>query len=71
MTWNFHADDYSNGRYDMILGRDILTYLGLNLKLFEHVIKSYDGTFKVLTAPMVDLRNYSFKYLNIGKIKTE
>ena len=27
VTWNCHVDDYAKGRYDMILGRDILTEL--------------------------------------------
>ena len=31
VTWNYHMYDSTNGRYDMILGRYILTYLGLNL----------------------------------------
>ena len=33
MMWNLHVDDSTKGRYDMILGRDILTELGLHLKL--------------------------------------
>ena len=32
VMWNCHVDDSANGRYDMILGRDLLTELGLNLK---------------------------------------
>ena len=32
VMWNFHVDDSSKGRYNMILGRDLLTSLGLNLK---------------------------------------
>ena len=32
VTWNCHVDDSAKGRYDMILGRDILTKLGLNLE---------------------------------------
>ena len=31
VTWNCHVDDSSKGRYDMVLGRDLLTYLGLNI----------------------------------------
>ena len=27
MTWKFHVDDSAKGRYDMILGRDLLTEL--------------------------------------------
>ena len=31
VTWKFHVDDCAKGKYNMILGRDILTELGLNL----------------------------------------
>ena len=67
-TWNFHVDDYARGRYDIILGRCLLTQLGLNLRLSYHVIKSYDRTLKGTTGSMVDLGMYECKYLNIGKI---
>ena len=50
----------------MILGRDILTELGLNLKLSENVIEADDGPFKGSTTPMVGLVTYVFKYLNTG-----
>ena len=46
VTWNFHVDEYANVRYDMILGKDVITELGLNLKSSEHVSKGDDGTFK-------------------------
>ena len=55
VTWKFHADDSIKGRYDMILGRNILIELGLNLKLFDRIIEADDGYFKGSTAPMVDL----------------
>ena len=45
VTWNFHMDDSNKGRYYSILGRYILTVLGLNLKLSDHVIKLDGGTF--------------------------
>ena len=64
-------NDSSKGRYDTILGRYILAALGLNLKLSDHAIKSNDGNFKGLTAPMVDICWYEFKDLNTGKITTE
>ena len=38
VTWNWHVDDSDKVRYDMILGRDSLTGLVLNLKLSDHVI---------------------------------
>ena len=71
VTWYFHVDDYSKGRYYMIKGRDLLIKLGLNIKISEHVIKVDYGDFKGYTAPMVDLGTYIFKYLNAGKITLE
>ena len=37
--------NYSEGIYDMMLGRDILTALGLNIKLSDQVIGADDGPF--------------------------
>ena len=71
MTYKLHVDESAKGRYDMILGRYLLTNLGLNLKFSERVIEAGDGTFKGSTAPMVYLSTYEFKYLNTGKIKPE
>ena len=51
VTWKCHMGDYTKGRYNMILGRDLLTKLGLNLKFSEHVIKSDDGPLKGLQHP--------------------
>ena len=45
----------TKGRYDIILGIDILTALGLSLKLSKDVIEAGDGTFKGSTVPMIDL----------------
>ena len=66
VTWNFHLDDSPKGRYDMILGKNLLTELGLNLKLSEHVIEADYGHFNGSTTPMVDLGTYILKYLNTG-----
>ena len=71
VTWNFHVDDSNKGRYDMILGQDLLTKLGLNLKFSEHIIKEDNGTFNESTTPMVDLVTCTFKDLNTGKITPE
>ena len=46
MTCKSHVDDSAKGRYNMILGRDLLTELGFNLKLSEHVIKAGDVPFE-------------------------
>ena len=55
----------------MILVRYPLTLLWLNIKISEHVIKADDGTFTGSTTPMVDLGEYIFKKINIGKIEPE
>ena len=39
VTWNWHVDDSTKVRYDMILGRDILTDFWLNLKFSYQVIE--------------------------------
>ena len=51
---------------DMILGWYLLTELGLNLKLYEHVIKAVDGPFIGFATPVVDLGRYISKKLNTG-----
>ena len=66
--WIWHVDDSAKGRYNLILGRYLLTESGLDLKLSEHVIKADDRPFKGSKIPMVDLGTYIFKYLNTEKI---
>ena len=61
-----YVDESCKRRYDMILGRYLLTSLGLNLNLSEHVIKSDGGLLKFSSAPMVDFGMNGFKDLNIG-----
>ena len=68
VTWNCQVYDSTKRRYYMILCRDILTQLGLNIKLSEHVIKKGDGTLTGSLAPIVDLSMYEFRKLNEGKI---
>ena len=55
VTWKCHADDSAKGGYDIILVGDLLTELGLNLKLYEHVIEADDITFNGSATPMADL----------------
>ena len=71
VTLTCHVDNSAKDRYDMILGRDLLTELGLNPKFSEHVIEAYYGPFNGSTTPMVDLGTYIFKYLNTGKMIPE
>ena len=66
VTCHCHMDNASKGRYNIILGRDILAALQLNLKFSWHVIEADDGFLKMSSPPMVDLDTYEFKYLNTG-----
>ena len=38
VTWKCHVDESTNSRYDMNLGRDLLTSMGLHIKFFYNVI---------------------------------
>ena len=71
VKWDCHVDESSKGRYDMILGRDLLKWIKLNSKFSEHVIKADDGPFQGSTTPMIDLGTYTFKYLNTDKFTPE
>ena len=68
LMWNCHVGESAKGVYGMILGRDLLTALGINLKFSDHVIEADYGPFKGLMLTMVDLGEYEFKYLNTGNI---
>ena len=69
--WNFHVDDSAKGGYNIILVRDILKSLGLNLQLSKHIIEFHYGPLKGSTAPVDYLGTYEFKYLNTGKFIPE
>ena len=53
VMWKCHVYDSNKGKYEMILGIDIWTELGLTLKLSDHVIDADDGNFRVSISPMV------------------
>ena len=38
VTWKWHVDVSTNGRYDMILGRDLLTAIVLDIKISGNII---------------------------------
>ena len=69
VTWKFHVAKSTNSRYNMILGRYLLTALGLDVKFFENIILGGDGQFKGYSSPMVDVSAYDFKPLTYDKDK--
>ena len=60
VTWKCHVDKFTTGRYEMILGRDLLTALGLDLNWSENVIIGGRGPHEGCLAPIVYLSNYCF-----------
>ena len=64
-------DDSTKGRYDMILGRDLLIDLGLNIKFSDNVIEADDGPLKGSKVPMVDMGKYGLKDLGTGESTPE
>ena len=55
VTWNCPVDDSAEGRYDMILGRYLLTALGLNIEFYDDVIGVDGIPLKGSMEPMVDM----------------
>ena len=45
VMWKFHVNESTNSRYDMSLGRDLLTALGLDLKFSENIIIIEEGPY--------------------------
>ena len=71
MTCKCHLDESTNGRYDMILGRDLLNALGLDLKFSDCVILGGYGPYKECFVPMVDVINYDFNIITAKTVKPE
>ena len=55
----------------MIIGRDLLNTLGLDLKFSGNTIIGGKGPYEGCSAPMVDLSNYYFKSLMENIVKPE
>ena len=71
VSWKCQVASSTKSRYDMILGRDLLTDFGLDLKFSENIIMGGDWLFKGCSAPMVDVSIYDFKPLTYKKVKPE
>ena len=66
-----HVDNYTEGRYNMILGRYLITTMVLDIKFSDNIIIDRAGTHEGFLAPMVDRNNYEFKILMDKTIKPE
>ena len=63
VTWKGHIYRSTNGIYDMIQGRDILTALRLDLIFSENSTLDREVTYEGFSAPMVDISNYDFNII--------
>ena len=69
VTWKCHVDKSTYSRYNVILGRDLLTALGLDLKFSERLIIVGEGPYEGFSSPMVDVRNDEFKSITNKTVK--
>ena len=49
VTWKFPMDDSSNSSHDMILGRDLLTSLVIDIKFSQNTISGGEGPYNGCT----------------------
>ena len=63
MTWKHHVDESAEGRHYIVLGRDLLTTLIIDINISKNVIIGGAGPYEVLSAPMAAISNYGFKSL--------
>ena len=61
VTWKFHVDKSTNIIYDMILGRDLLTTLGMDIKFFNNIIIGGESQYGSWSATMDEVIKYDFK----------
>ena len=57
VTRKYHVDDSKEIRYNMIIGRDVLTALVLDFKFSKHVIIGGDGPYEGFLAYMVEVND--------------
>ena len=71
VMWKFHAEESINSGYDMILVRDLLTELGLDIKFSDNTIIGGEVLYEGYLSTMVDISNYDFKYITDKIVKPE
>ena len=57
-------NDSTEGHYNIIIGRDLLTTVGIDIKFSDNAIEWSEGPQQGCTPPMVILNNYDFKPVN-------
>ena len=64
-------DNSAEGSYDMILGGDLITALGLDKRFSKHFIIDGSGLYEGCLSPMNNLNDYEVKYLSDNIVKPE
>ena len=64
-------DNQTNSRYDIILERDLLNSMGLDIKFTENIMIGGDIPYKRCSAPMDNLSKREFKSLTDKPVKPE
>ena len=65
VTWKYQVDDSTACRYNMIISRDLLTKLGIYIKVSTNTIKCSKVPYQGCTTPMVNLDYYEFEPIHI------
>ena len=68
LTCKYNIYESTNGRYYMILAKDLLTALGLDLKFSDNVIIGGKGPYEDCSAPMVEVINYGVTYITYKQL---
>ena len=71
LTWKFHMDYSTIGRYNIILGRYLLTDLGLDFNFSNRIIVGGEGPYEGFSAPMFDVSNYDHAPLTDKIVKPD
>ena len=61
ITWNFHVDDLQgNHKYNMMLGRDILSEPKIDLRFSNNIIRGNGGAYTGCKYSIKDVTNINF-----------
>ena len=71
VPWKCRVDNFTNIRYNMILGRDLINALGLDIKFSGNIVIGGKGSYKGCSASMVDFSNDDFKCLTCKIVEPE
>ena len=71
VTCECNVDESTNSRYDMILGRDLITALGLDFKFSDNIIIVNEGPYEGYSTPLVDVSNHNFTSITDKSVKQE